>query len=69
MIAYYQSYCLCSVVSLVSLENLLAVGACLYIHSIYAHKMMNYRHTKHTRTHYTDHIRLLIEKASILFFS
>lgn len=28
---------------------------------------MNYRHTKHTQTYYTDHIRPLIEKASILF--
>lgn len=31
-------------------------------------QMMNYRHTKHTQTNYTDHIRPLKEKASILFF-
>lgn len=30
-------------------------------------QIMNYRHTKHTQIYYTDHIRTLVEKASILF--
>lgn len=46
----------------------MAVGACLYIDSMYAHKIINYRHTKYTQTDYTNHIRTLIAKVSLLFF-
>lgn len=45
-----------------------AMGARLYIHNMYAHNIMKSKHTKCTQTYYTDHIRLLIEKANNLFF-